>query len=126
MKVLITDRNRGRDSTIDPYYLARKPQPSEGTPEYIQEEIDQLKYRVSELEHDYTILTQKLENYESHMAELEVDIEELTGRIVVLEQTIADYNERISELEEQLSDWIPISTDFINSLPPYNLQEGAG
>lgn len=132
--MLINSKNRGRDSTLDPSYLSRKPQPKSTPSEDIAqlwEQIRQIRVELINLKSDYDTITEqindineKVEQVETLINSLENKYNELNNLIQVQQQTINNLELRIEELESY--EHIPIPNSFIDDLELYNSQEGAG
>ena len=132
--MLINSKNQGRDSTLDPSYLSRKPRststPSEDIAQ-LWEQIRQIRIELINLKNDYDTITEqingideKVEQIETLINSLENKYSELNNLIQVQQQTINNLELRIEELENY--EHMPISNSFIDDLEPYNSQEGEG
>lgn len=121
--MLIGDKTRGRDSMIDPYYLARDRFASyDDEIQHLEEEINRLKIELAQHISDYERLSGQVD------AQGE-EINSLSTRISELEGQISEINLRIQELQDEIDSmdqYEPIDSSFIDNLPPYNEQEGVG
>lgn len=123
--MLINDKNQGKDSSIDPSYLARintVEGSEQGEIEQLQREVAQLKIQLNNLQNKYDQAIEMIERDEQLIQNLQIQINNLLSTIAALEQRINELQEIIDNMD-QIE---PIDDDFINNLPPYNLQEGAG
>ena len=116
-------KNSGRDATVDPAYLAKlRAQTDSMEIEELQREVAQLKIQVQALEEEKVVIIEKIN-------ELENDQEELQNQIINLNNIIESLQQQISSLETTIAEMdghAPIELEFIDNLPPYNLQEGVG
>lgn len=132
--MLISSKNQGRDSTVDPSYLSRKPRPTSTPSEDIAqlwEQIRLIRIELINLKNDYDTITEqingideKVEQIETLINSLENKYNELNNLIQAQQQAINNLELRIEELESY--EYTSIPNSFIDDLEPYNSQEGEG
>lgn len=122
--MLINNKNIGRDSTIEPAYI-RGTKPVDSSSEIItqlQKDVAQLKINLQNLQNQYNSISVQLDQTTGQVNTLTNQINELNITITMLQNQITELQQTIDDMDE----YTPIDSDFLNNLEPYNSQEGAG
>lgn len=122
--MVINYKNQGRDSTLEPAYIknyvSSEPEPEDI--EWLKQEIQKLKTRVTELETEKILIIEQINNLEENQEELQNQITNLNEIINNLQLQINSLEAALAELDGHR----PIELSFIDALEPYNSQEGVG
>ena len=122
--MLTNQRNQGRDSTLDPSYI-RNVKSVDSSSEIItqlQKDVAQLKINLQNLQNQYNSISIQLDQTTGQVNTLNSQINELNNTIFTLQSQIAELQQTIDDMDE----YTPIDSDFLNNLEPYNSQEGEG
>lgn len=130
--MLISDRNQGRDSTIDPSYLSLKPRTASvsGTvDEELVEQVNKNKKDIGKLVEDYNKLSQEEQLSKEKISELAAAVDSLFEDQEVQSKRITDNENAIAALQDQigsLENLEPIPINIINELEFEGYEEGEG
>lgn len=121
--MLINSRNEGRDSTLEPAYLTKRPKRESGG------DISELYRLIEELRTELHSVEEQCDGLENKINQTDTKVDELTEQISGLQSSIANLQAQIDEINSviaQIDDHQPIELSFIDALEPYNSQEGEG